>query len=112
VAVAVLVWASAARHLRGPPAPAAPAAGAAPSGSAGRAPAATGPSAVSRGATLYAGRPPAAWEARLRDIERLPGPEAQRLRALTLRRASGLGLRQRDGEGGTTLEPVASGEGR
>jgi hypothetical protein len=55
---------------------------------------------------LYAGRPLAWWNDRLRALGPRGGEEALRLRAITLRRAAGVGLRARPGDSGTTLEPA------
>jgi hypothetical protein len=102
----------------GPPA-VAPGAGAPPAAAEAR-PQGAGPAAapapgpLSRDEPLYAGRQPAWWSDRLRAIERLPGPDQQRLRALTLRRAAGVGLRLPGGEAGTSpgAAPAPAAEGR
>jgi hypothetical protein len=93
-------------------APAPAAAGGRPQGAAPAPAPLQGP--VSRDEPLYAGRQPAWWNDRLRAIERLPGPDLQRLRALTLRRAAGVGLRPPAGDAGTppVVAPAPAGEGR
>jgi hypothetical protein len=92
------------------PAASAPAAPGGPAGSAAGAPAAAraapGRDVTSREEPLYAGRPLAWWNDRLRALGAMGGEEALRLRATTLRRAAGLGLRVRPGDSGTTLEPA------
>jgi hypothetical protein len=60
---------------------------------------------------LYAGRPLAWWNERLRALAAQPGDEARRLEALTLRRAEGMGLRRRAGApaGAAVLEASSPG---
>lgn len=85
-----------------PTAAAAPGNTAAPAAGAARRP---GPEP--REERLYAGRPLAWWNERLRVLRTVGGEEALRLRAITLRRAAGLGLRERPSDDGSVLEPVA-----